>query len=71
MNFAAIIRKRLDYLESMQDYEVSTDTVRCWIDQYEDDIKNNRVSDETFTDLPKSEHVHWVNELFDKIETQQ
>ena len=35
------IRNKLHEIEEMHDYSVSTDTVRCWIDEWETEILNS------------------------------
>lgn len=34
------IRDKLSEIECMHDYSVGTDTVRCWLDEYNDLSKN-------------------------------
>lgn len=31
----AFIRAKVDWYESMQDYQVATDSIRCWLDEFE------------------------------------
>jgi hypothetical protein len=41
MNLENWIRNKLQEVEEMHDYEVGTETVRCWIDLWKDSKKSN------------------------------
>ena len=46
------IRNKLQEIEEMQDYSVATDTVRCWIDEY-----NDKYMVSAFTENVKNEII--------------
>lgn len=33
------LRNKIDEVESMHSYELSTDTIRCWIDEYNEQLR--------------------------------
>lgn len=37
------LRNKLDEVESMHSYELATDTIRCWIDEYNEQLRQYNV----------------------------
>lgn len=44
------LRNKLDEVESVHSFELATDTIRCWIDEYNDQLRHYNVSGSFLSD---------------------
>lgn len=41
------LRNKLDEVESMHSFELATDTIRCWIDEYNEQLRKHAVIEQS------------------------